>query len=194
MQVTRAYAVLPVLPADLPSVEPCLEHLVAAADEASAAGIPTTLVVSTSADPTALVPVLASWTPLVDLLDDVDLTVDHHHGASSADELRQLTGTGLARTIAAPRSTVVLTTTCTTGVGPGWITEHVRHHRQGAWASTAPVRGVERDGTHDVVANLAVRAELLPDALRADGRQQLHLVHAESPVVATWRVTLRAFP
>jgi hypothetical protein len=192
--VSRAVVVLPVPPSALPALEPCLEHLVAAADEASAAGIPTTLVLATSADPVDLLPLLADWAPLVALLEDVELTVDHHPAAvTGGEELRELTARALGPLLADPAGTVVLTTTSEVGVGPGWIAEHVRHHRAGAVASTGPVRGVE--GPHEPAANLAVRADLLPSgALAPGGWRQVHLVHAVTPVVATFRVMLPAFP
>lgn len=194
MRVTRAFVLLPVPSSDLAALEACLEHLVAAADEASAAGIPTTLVLATSCDPTVLAPVLADWAPLVALLDDVELTIDHHPGeGSSRGELRELTARALAALVVDPVEAVVLTTTCDVGVSVGWITEHVRHHRAGAKASTGPVRGSE--GPHETGANLAVRADLLSaGALAPDGWQQIHLVHAVTPVVATPQVILRAFP
>ena len=200
--MSRALVLLPVPPADLPALEPCLEHLVAAADEASAAGIPTSLVLATSADPAALAPLLTEWAPLVALLDDVDLTVARHPGVvTSRAELRGRTARALGP-FADPGATVVLTTTCDVGVGPGWITEHVRHHRAGAAASTGPVRGT--GPVHEVAANLAVRADLLPagaltgtltgtltEVLTGAGH---HLVHSVTPVVATFRVMLPASP
>lgn len=192
MPVTRAYALLPVLPSDLPSLEASLEHLVAAADESAAAGVPTTLVLSTSVDPALLRPVLESWAPLVNLLDGVDLTVDHQGGASTRDELRARTGHALTVSIAAGSTstlttTVVLTTTCDVAVSTGWIAEHVRHHRAGAPASTGPVRGA--GDVHEASANLAVRADLLGLQL-----QQIHLVHAVTPVVATLNLILPVLP
>jgi hypothetical protein len=197
VRVTRTVVLLPVPAGDLPALDACLEHLVAAADEASAAGIPTTLVLATSCDADALAPVLGDWTPLVALLDDVELTVDHHAGdvgdAASRGELRELTARTLAALVVAPAEVVVLTTTCDVGVSVGWIIEHVRHHRAGAKASTGPVRGSE--GPHEPGANLAVRADLLSTgALAHDGWRQVHLVHAVTPVVATPQVILRAFP
>lgn len=197
MPVTRAYALLPVLPADLPALEASLEHLVAAADENAAAGVPTTLVLSTSMDPTLLLPVLTSWAPLVNLLDGVDLTVDVQHGATTHADLRSRTGSALAVSIAAGwtstlATTVVLSTTCDVAVSTGWIAEHVRHHRAGAVASTGPVRG--GGDVHEPTANLAVRADLLPTAWNRPGLQQIPLVHAVTPVVATLSLILPAFP
>lgn len=202
MRVTRAYALLPVLPTELASLDASLEHLVAAADEAAAAGVPTTLVLSTSMDPALLAPTLTSWAPLIDLLDDVDLVVhhvvvhhvvDHQHGAVGPVELHRRTSAALRTSIVDPESTVVLTSTCGIGVGPGWIAEHVRHHREGAWASTGPVRGTT--GPHPVAANFAVRADLLPvGGLSPSDLQRIPVVHAVTPVVATLRVTLPAFP
>ena len=194
MRVTRAVVLVPVPPADLRALDACLEHLAAAADEASAAGIPTTLVLATSCDAPTFAPLLSEWGPLVDLLDDVELTVDHHPGdARSRGELRALTAGALAALVVDPAEVVVLTTTCDVGVSVGWITEHVRHHRAGARASTGPVRGSA--GPHEPDANLAVRADLLSaGALAPDGWRQVHLVHAVTPVVATPQVILRAFP
>lgn len=194
MRVTRAFVLLPVPSPDLAALEPCLEHLVAAADEASAAGTPTTLVLATSVDPASLAPVLREWIPLVALLDGVELSVEHHPGAGcSRDGLRDLTARGLAARVVDPQETVVLTTTCDVGVSVGWITEHVRHHRAGAGASTGPVRGAT--GPHEPAANLAVRADLLPaGAFAPGGWRQVHLVHALTPVVATPQVILQAFP
>ncbi|PRY15296.1 hypothetical protein [Kineococcus rhizosphaerae] len=190
MPVTRAYVVLPTTPADLPVLETCLEHLVAAADESAAAGTPTTIVVSTSAGAAALRPVLRSWAPLVNLLDDVELTVRHHHGATGRGDLRARSARALAARVRHAGSTVVLTTTTDVVVAPEWVTEHVRHHLDGARASTGPVRG--GGPVHEVAVNLAARADLLPALLR-DGRQ-VPLVHALSPVVATPRVILPASP
>ena len=231
MRVTRAVALLPVLPHDLPVLEDSLEHLIEAADEASAAGVATTLLLTTSAPAAATDPVLASWRPLVDLLDGVDLLVEHHPGAvpgpvpDPAQEVTRLlaraaagrparradppppapggAGPGGGRRAAGappprlddPPTTVVLTTTPDVAVGPDWITEHVRHHRGGATASTGPVRrgGTGPDHRHDTVANLAVRADLLPaGVLSAVGRGPL--VHALTPVVAGLVLTLRASP
>ncbi|WP_432543838.1 hypothetical protein [Kineococcus sp. SYSU DK002] len=183
--MTRAHALLPVLPADLPSLEASLEHLVAAADESTAAGVPTTLVLATSADRGAVDAVLASWVPLLNLLDGVALTVEHHPGAGSREELRWRSAQALA-----DPATVVLTTTCDVLVAPDWVVGHVRHHREGARASTGPVRGT--GGTHALTANLAVRADLLA-AVLAD-RRRVPLVHALTPLVATPRVTLPASP
>lgn len=194
MPVTRAYALLPVLPTDLPSLEASLEHLVAAADESAAAGVPTTLVLSTPAGAAALRPVLDSWAPLVRLLDGVDLTLDHQPGATTRAVLLARTARALTATISAPATTVVLTTTCDVGVETGWIAEHVRHHRGGAVASTGPVRG--GGPRHEATANLAVRADLLPTVVELDapGLQRVPLVHAVTPVVAALRVILPAFP
>ncbi|MBB2900282.1 hypothetical protein FHR75_001070 [Kineococcus radiotolerans] len=197
MRVSRALVLLPVPSADLPGLEPCLEHLVAAADEASAAGIPTSLVLATSADPADLAALLAEWTPLVALLEDVDLTVDLHPAtAASREELRER-GTRALTALADPAGTVVLTTTCDVGVGPGWIAEHVRHHRAGATASTGPVRGT--GDVHETTANLAVRADLLPAGAFLPGGPHVpgaghRFVHALTPVVATFRVMLPASP
>ena len=193
MRVTRAFVLLPVPACDLAALEASLEHLVAAADEASAAGIPTTLVLATSLDPATLAPVLADWAPLIALLDDVELSIDHRPAATSRAELRELTGHAVAALVAEPAEAVVLTTTCDVGVSVGWITEHVRHHRAGARASTGPARGCQ--GPHDPGTNFAVRADLLATgALAPDGWRQLHLVHAVTPVVATQQVILRASP
>ncbi|MEZ0490992.1 hypothetical protein AB2L28_01925 [Kineococcus sp. TBRC 1896] len=208
MRVTRAVALLPVLPGDLPHLEDSLEHLIEAADEASAAGIATTLLVTTSAPATATAPVLASWEPLVDLLDDVDLEVEHHPGAggdpaTEVARLLTLAAAGLHRRLEETARTVVLTSTPDVAVGPDWITEHVRHHRAGATASTGPVRragGPGQDHRHDTVANLAVRADLLPGGVLAalsaapggDGR--VALVHALTPVVASPSVTIPSSP
>jgi hypothetical protein len=194
VRVTRAFVLLPVPASDLGALDACLEHLVAAADEASAAGILTTLLLATSRDPATLAPVLTDWGPLVALLDDVELSIEHHPGAgSSRDSLRDLTARALAARVPHPEEAVVLTTTCDVGVSVGWITEHVRHHRAGARASTGPVRGSE--GPHEPTANLAVRADLLlAGALAPGGVGQLHLVHAVTPVVATPQVILQAFP
>lgn len=193
--MSRALVLLPVPPADLPVLEPCLEHLVAAADEASAAGIPTSLVLATSADAAALAPLLAEWAPLVALLDDVDLIVEHHPGTVvSRGELRERCARALPA-LADPAGTVVLTTTCDVGVGPGWIAEHVRHHRAGAVASTGPVRGT--GDVHETSANLAVRGDLLPVGALSPGGPHTTgrpLVHALTPVVATFRVMLPASP
>lgn len=188
--VTRAYVVLPMTPADLPVLETCLEHLVAAADESAAAGTPTTVVVSTSADAAALRPVLRSWVPLVDLLDDVELAVEHHPAARDRSDLRARSATGLAARAGAPGTALVLTTTADVVVAPDWITEHVRHHLDGATASTGPVRG--GGPAHAVTSNLAARADLLPALLR--DRRGVRLVHALTPVVATPRLTLPASP
>ncbi|WP_432510536.1 hypothetical protein [Kineococcus sp. SYSU DK001] len=192
--MTRAHALLPVLPADLPSLEASLEHLVAAADESTAAGVPTTLVLATSADPAAVDAVLASWVPLLNLLDGVTLTVEHHPGARSREELRSRSAQGLGAALADhpadAAATLVLTTTCDVLVAPDWVVGHVRHHREGARASTGPVRG--GGDVHELTANLAVRADLLP-AVLAD-RRRVRLVHALTPLVATPRVTLPASP
>ncbi|NYD23876.1 hypothetical protein [Kineococcus aurantiacus] len=206
--MTRACAVLPVLPADLPVLDACLEHLVAAADECAAAGVPTVLVLAVSVGPAALRPVLDSWIPLVGLLDDVELTVAAHPGARDREDLRRRTARELPAALPDPASTVVLTTTCDVGVGPDWIAEHVRHHRQGARASTGPVAGLP--GPHATTANLALRADLLElvpldmdgpgsngsgsDGVGSDGPGYPPLVHALTPAVSTLRVTLPAFP
>jgi hypothetical protein len=207
--VTRAVALLPVLPGDLTSLEDCLEHLIEAADEASAAGIATTLLLTTSAPASSTRPVLASWAPLVDLLDDVSLEVEHHAvpdgtPTAVADEVALLlarASDGLRGRLEDPAATVVLTSTPDVAVGADWITEHVRHHRAGATASTGPVRRPGAlhggDGTgpdrHDPLANLAVRADLLlAGVLAALGR--VPLVHALTPVVAGLPVTIRTAP
>lgn len=211
MRVTRAVALLPVLPADVPLLEDSLEHLIEAADEASAAGIATTLVLTTSAPPAATAPVLASWGPLVDLLDDVDLAVEHHPPAGgaadpTAEVSRLLTraADGLRGRLRDAPGTVVLTSTPDVAVGPDWITEHVRHHRAGATASTGPVRrtggpAADGDQRHDTVANLAVRADLLPGGVLAvlsagTAAGRLALVHALTPVVASPAVTIPTSP
>ncbi|WP_460624230.1 hypothetical protein [Kineococcus endophyticus] len=210
--MTRAVALLPVLPADVPLLENSLEHLIEAADEASAAGIATTLLLTTSAPPAATAPVLASWGPLVDLLDDVDLEVEHHPAPEGVDDpaaevagLLTRAADGLRRRLSDAPGTVVLTSTPDVAVGPDWITEHVRHHRAGATASTGPVRRTggpdapEGDHRHDTVANLAVRADLLPGGVLAvlsagTGAGRLALVHALTPVVASPAVTIPSSP
>ena len=197
MRVDRAVVVLPVAPADTPLAEACLEHLVAAADEAAAGGVPTTVLLATPA-PAALQRLLASWEPLVALVDGVDLAVDHHPRAEDAGQLIDAAAAGLARRAAhegagGAAGTLLLVTSPEVVVGPGWIAEHVRHRRAGARASTGPVRG---GGDHRLVANCALGLDLLG----ADGPPLSQLlprtgvVHAVTPVVARTRVRAPASP
>ena len=194
MRIDRAFVVLPVLGGDVVLLEPCLEHLVAAADEASAAGIPTTLVLASTLAAGEIDPVVASWAPLVRLLEGVDLLLVRVDAAGDRDQAC-LAGTreASARTVD-PTSTLLLATVPQVAVGAGWITEHARHHAGGAEATTGPVRGAA--AAHPTASNLAVRMEALR---RNDLRPSADvtawtLVHAVTPVVATLRVILRALP
>ncbi|WP_432521818.1 hypothetical protein [Kineococcus sp. SYSU DK006] len=202
MRVDRAVVVLPVPPADTPLAEACLEHLVAAADEAAAGGVPTTVLLATSA-PAALERLLASWAPLVALVDGVDLAVDHHPRAEDAGQLIDAAAAEVARRAAhggtggagtgGAAGTLLLVTSPDVVVGPGWIAEHVRHRRAGARASTGPVRG---GGDHRLVANCALGLDLLgaggPPLSQLLPRTGV--VHAVTPVVARTRVRAPASP
>ncbi|MFB9375751.1 hypothetical protein ACFFKU_17450 [Kineococcus gynurae] len=169
----RAVIGLPVPPAVAPQrgLENTLEHLVAAADEAAAGGVPTLVVVAATAAGAVgeTERLLAHWAPLVALVDDVALVGSLHPGPAlaAADAL-----------VADPATTLLLTTVSGVRVHPTWVLDHVRHHRGGALASTAPVRprtapsvarqlsldrGPDPD-PHPVASNLAVRASLYREA------------------------------
>jgi len=188
--VQRAFVVLPVLTRVPPGggaqgLESCLEDLVAAADEASAGGIPTTIVLV--AVPAAdLGPVLASWRPLVELIDGVDLVLVAVGAGAGEEQALQRGAAEAAARCTTPPGTLLLTTRADVAVGPDWISEHARHHRAGARASTGPVRGGA--ATHPLTANLAVRM----DAYLAGGlrRTSWPLVHAVTPVVGPLRISL----
>ena len=122
MRIDRAFVVVAVLPADEDLLEPCLEHLVAAADEASAAGVPTTLVLACTLPADRIDPVLASWSPLVSLLEGVDVAlvpvpagadVPGAHRAGLDEAVRRTTD---------PATTLLLTTATSVAVGAEWIT------------------------------------------------------------------------
>ncbi|NAZ76641.1 hypothetical protein GTQ99_14610 [Kineococcus sp. T13] len=200
MRVDRAVVVLPVAPADAPLAEACLEHLVAAADEAAAGGVPTTVLLATPS-PAALERLLASWAPLVALVDGVDLAVAHHPGAQDAGQLLDAAAAELAHRAAhagtsgtgGAAGTLLLVTSPDVVVGPGWIAEHVRHRRAGARASTGPVRG---GGDHRLVANCALGLDLLGPGGPPLSHVLPHagVVHAVTPVVARTRVRAPASP
>ncbi|MGI4893995.1 MAG: hypothetical protein ACRYF3_02660, partial [Janthinobacterium lividum] len=165
--------------------------------EASAADIPTTLVLATTLGPAQIDPVLASWAPLMSLLDGVDLVVVRAAPGSDRDETRLSAAHAASAATTDPASTVLLVTVPQIAVGAEWIIEHARHHTAGAEASTGPVRGSASE--HPTESNVAVRMEALqrnglhptrPD----DGITPWTLVHAVTPIVATLRVTLRALP
>jgi len=187
--VQQAFVVLPVPDRDVRGLESCLEDLVAAADEAAAGGVPTTvlLVAAPAAERgPVLGPVLASWRPLVALVDGVDLVlVTVPAGTGEEQALRRGAAEAAAR-CTTPPATLLLTTRADVAVGPDWISEHVRHHRAGARASTGPVRGGA--ATHPLTANLALRM----DAYLAGGlrRTSWPLLHAVTPVVGPLRISL----
>lgn len=194
MRIDRAFVVLPVLPDDEPLLEACLEHLVAAADEASAADVPTTIVLASALPADRTTPVLESWSPLVTLLDGVELTLAPVPAGTDVDTARALGAEEVARRTTDPASTLLLTTTAGVAVGSEWVTEHARHHAGGAHVSTGPVRGGPAD--HPTSSNLAVRMDVVVRAgLREEAWRGLHpLVHAVTPVVGTLRIILRAAP
>ncbi|WP_337060024.1 hypothetical protein [Kineococcus sp. G2] len=197
MRIERAVVVLPVLPADLPLLDGCLERLVACADEAAAAGVPTTLVPAVPPGPAAA-QVLASWRPLVALVDGVALEPVEPGPvlAASGDAERVLAAAAGAVAAGLPRpgAVVLLTTAPRVAVGSRWITEHVHHHATGAQASTGPVRGAR--GPHPVRLNLAVRADLLRrcGAAALDGGGDRPLVHALTPAVGFLTASQPASP
>ncbi|NAZ88263.1 hypothetical protein [Kineococcus indalonis] len=90
MRIERAVVVVPVLAADVPLLDACTEQLVAAADEASAAGVPTDLV-PVLAPGTGAGRVLTSWEPLVVLVTAPQVAVGsrwvtehvHHHAGGA---------------------------------------------------------------------------------------------------------------
>ncbi|WP_432483404.1 hypothetical protein [Kineococcus esterisolvens] len=186
MRIERAVVVLPVLASDLPLLDACLEQLVAAADEASAAGVPTVLAPAWAVGAgRALVELVESWQPLVALVDGVGLEPEPVPAAHGGDPERLLAAAAgaVASWLERPAATVLLTTGPQVAVGSRWITEHVHHHASGAEATTGPVRGA--NGPHPVRLNLALRADLL----RRCGASALHgagdrpLVHALTPSV-----------
>ncbi|WP_432504220.1 hypothetical protein [Kineococcus arenarius] len=186
MRIERAVVVLPVPACDLPLLDACLEQLVAAADEASAAGVPTVLAPAwTTGAPRALLELVESWRPLVALVDGVGLEPERVPAAHGGDPERLLAAAAgaVASRLERPAATVLLTTAPAVAVGSRWITEHVHHHAAGAEASTGPVRGAS--GPHPVRLNLALRADLLrrcgPAALHGAGDRPL--VHALTPSV-----------
>lgn len=194
MRIDRAFVVVAVLPGEEAFLEPCLEHLVAAADEASAAGVPTTLVLVSALPPERIEPVLTSWSPLVSLLEGVDLVlVPVPDGTDGPRTHRAGLDVAVERT-GDPASTLLLTTATSVAVGAEWITEHARHHTAGARATTGPVKG--GPAAHPTTSNLAVRMDVVVHAdLRDEAwRGLLPLVHAVTPVVGTLRVTLRTAP
>ncbi|WP_432570066.1 hypothetical protein [Kineococcus sp. SYSU DK005] len=185
MRIERAVVVLPVLAGDAGLLDDCLEQLVAAADEASAAGVPTALV-PVLAPGSGAARLLASWEPLVALLDGVELRpvrLGAAPGARDADAVLAAGAVAAAAREARPSAVVVLVTAPHVAVGSRWITEHVHHHAGGAQATTGPVRGAS--GAHPARLNLALRADLL----RRCGSAALHgagdrpVVHALTPSV-----------
>lgn len=185
MVIDRAFVVLPVLAADAAFLEGCLEHLVAAADEAAAGGIPTTVLV-TAAPGADVAAVLDPWQPLVSLVDGVDLVLlAVGTGADEEQALRRGAAEAAAR-CTAPPSTLLLATRTGVAVGTDWISEHARHHGAGATASTGPVQG--GGATHALTSNLALRV----DAYLAGGlhRSAWTLLHAVTPVVGPLRISL----
>ena len=194
MRIDRAFVVVAVLPADESFLEPCLEHLVAAADEAAAAGIPTTVVLSCALAADRVGPVLTSWSPLVSLLEGVEVVpVTVPAGSDAPGAHRAGLDEAVRRTVD-PATTLLLTTAASVAVGVEWITEHARHHADGARATTGPVKG--GPAVHPTTSNLAVRMDVVVSAgLRDEAwRGDLPLVHAVTPVVGTLRVTLRTAP
>lgn len=194
MRIDRAFVVLAVLPGDEPLLEPCLEHLVAAADEASAAGIPTTLVLACALGPGLVDPVLTSWSPLVSLLEGVELVLVPVPTGADVPTAHREGVDEIVRRTADPEATLLLTTAPSVAVGPEWITEHARHHAGGARATTGPVRG--GPAAHPTTSNLAVRMDVV---VRAGPREEawrgtLPLVHAVTPAVGTLAITLRTAP
>ncbi|NAZ84353.1 hypothetical protein GTR02_21355 [Kineococcus sp. R8] len=184
MVIDRAFVVVPVLAADVGALEVCLEHLVAAADEAAAGGIPTTLLLA-SVPGADLDGLLGSWAPLVSLVDGVDVVLVRT-GAPDDEQALQRGAAEAAARCTAPSTTLLLTTRAGVTVGPDWISEHARHHGAGARASTGPVRGGA--DAHALTANLAVRM----DAYLAGGlrRSAWTLLHAVTPVVGPLRISL----
>ncbi|NIZ92196.1 hypothetical protein [Kineococcus rubinsiae] len=185
MVIDRAFVVLPVLPADVASLDGCLEHLVAAADEASAGGIVTTVLVA-AVPVAAASAVLNPWQPLVSLVEGVDLRLVPVAGGADEDQALQRGAAEAAARCTAPRTTLLLATRPGVTVGTDWISEHARHHVAGATASTGPVR--DGGATHALTANLALRM----DAYLADGlrRSAWTLLHAVTPVVGPLRISL----
>ncbi|WP_369056537.1 hypothetical protein [Kineococcus terrestris] len=185
MRVDRAFAVLPV-PGPQVTLDRCLEHLVAAADEAAASGVETTVLLAV-AGAGAAARALADWTPLVEVVDGVDLAAvvageDAPPGALLTAGAREA-----LRRSAVPATALLLTTSPASAVGTGWVLEHARHHRGGALASTGPVRGGAGGRAHPVTANLAVRLSVCAAAGWAGELppRGTALVHAVTPVVGS---------
>ncbi|PPK97439.1 hypothetical protein CLV92_104260 [Kineococcus xinjiangensis] len=181
-------------------LDECLTCLVAAADEASASGVPVVLVAGLRVPDGACARLVHGWRDLTRPLDAVTF-LDLAVCLPGARRWAVGAGLGAPAVRALPRHEVaVLTTECSTTVGTDWILGHLAHLADGPVASTAAV--VPGDATsggafHARGANMAVRAdaylaaggfpatdsgeaEVLWQALLSAGQR---VCHAMTPVV-----------